>query len=88
MPGDARDFNNIETQAVIKSHPQGKEPKEIHAILTQTLGELAPSYATVNLNVVIFPPVVTSSWTTQNSDHPGDYWSNSRASLGKTPDFG
>jgi hypothetical protein len=21
-------------------------------------------------------------WTTQNSDHPGDYWSNSRANLG------
>ena len=26
---------------------QGKAPKEIHAILTETLGELAPSYATV-----------------------------------------
>jgi len=26
---------------------QGKAPKEIHAILTQTLGEHAPSYATV-----------------------------------------
>ena len=23
-----------------------------------------------------------SSWTTQNSDHPGNYWSNSRANLG------
>jgi len=41
--GDARDFNNIETRAVIK----GKAPKEIHAILTETLGECAPSYATV-----------------------------------------
>jgi len=42
---------------------QGKAPKEIHAILTETLGEHAPSYATVktgwpNLNVVIFPPVM------------------------------
>jgi len=27
---------------------QGKAPKEIHAILTETLGEQAPSYATVN----------------------------------------
>jgi len=25
------------------------------------------------------------SWTTQNSDHPGDYWSNSRANLGRPP---
>ena len=33
---DARDFNNIETPAVIKPapHPQGKVLKEIHAILT------------------------------------------------------
>jgi len=29
-----------------------------------------------------------SSWTTQNSDHPGDYWSNSRANVGRPPDFG
>ena len=36
---DARDFNNIETRAVIKifSHPQGKAPKEIQAILTEIL---------------------------------------------------
>ena len=26
---------------------QGKAPKEIHAILTETLGEHAPSYATI-----------------------------------------
>ena len=42
---------------------QGKTPKEIHAILTETLREHAPSYATVktwwpSLNVVIFPPVM------------------------------
>jgi len=35
---DARDFNNIETRAVIKFFfLQGKAPKEIHAILTETL---------------------------------------------------
>jgi hypothetical protein len=35
---DARDFNNIETRAVINFFfLQGKEPKEIHAILTETL---------------------------------------------------
>ena len=48
MSGDARDFN-IETRAVIKFlfFLQGKALKEIHAILTETLGEYAPSYATV-----------------------------------------
>jgi hypothetical protein len=35
---DARDFNNIETRAVIEfSSLQGKALKEIHAILTETL---------------------------------------------------
>jgi len=49
MSGNARDFSNIETRAVIYffSPLQGKAPKEIHAILTETLGEHAPSYATV-----------------------------------------
>ena len=48
MSGDARDFNNIETRAVIKFFfLQGKALKEIHAILKETLGEHAPSYATV-----------------------------------------
>ena len=43
MSDDARDFNNIETRAVIKFFSlQGKAPKEIHAILTETLGEHAP----------------------------------------------
>jgi len=38
MSGDARDFN-IKTQAFIKFFfLQGKVPKEIHAILTETLG--------------------------------------------------
>ena len=48
MSVDARDFNNIETRVVIKFFfLQGKAPKEIHAILTETLGEHAPSYVTV-----------------------------------------
>jgi len=36
---DARDFNNIETQAVIKCFffLQGKAPKEIHTILREAL---------------------------------------------------
>jgi len=49
MSGDARDFNNMETRAIIKFFffLQSKTPKEIHAILTDTLGEHAPSYVTV-----------------------------------------
>ena len=43
MSGDACDFNNMELWAVIKF----PLPKEIHAILMETLGEHAPSYATV-----------------------------------------
>jgi len=48
MSGDVRDFNNMYTRAVIKffSFLQGKTPKEIHAILTETLGEHASSFAT------------------------------------------
>ena len=49
MPGDARDFNNIEMRALIKFFflLQSKTPKKIHAKLTRTLGEHAPSYTTV-----------------------------------------
>jgi len=48
MSGDARDFNNMETRAVVKFFfLQVKAPKEIHAILIETLGEHAPSYVTV-----------------------------------------
>ena len=38
MLGDARDFHNMETY--------GKAPKEIHAILIETLLEHAPLYTT------------------------------------------
>ena len=47
VSSDARDFNNIETRAVNIFFLQGKAPKEIHTILMETLGEHAPSYATV-----------------------------------------
>ena len=41
---DARDFNNIEMRAVIVSPPplQSKVPKEIQAILTETLSCFLP----------------------------------------------
>jgi len=48
MSGDARDFNNIETRSLMKfSFLKGKARKEIHAILTETLGENVPSCSTV-----------------------------------------
>ena len=47
MSGDTRDFNNMEKRAVIKFFFFRKGAKEIHAILAKTLGEHAPSYATV-----------------------------------------
>jgi len=48
MPGDGLHFNNMETRTVIKIFfMQGKAPKETLTILTETLGENAPSYATV-----------------------------------------
>jgi len=43
---DARDFNKIETRAVIKFlFLQGKAPKKIHAILTETLVCFLPGRA-------------------------------------------
>jgi len=57
MSGDVRDFNNMETRAVIKFFfLQGKAPKEINAIVIETLGEYAPSYATVKTWVTQFKP--------------------------------
>ena len=44
---DARDFNNIETRAVLKFFftLQGKAPKEIHNILTEKLACFLPGRA-------------------------------------------
>ena len=65
MSGNVRDFNNIETLAVIMFFffvcVQGKAPKEIHAILTETFGEHAPSYVTVKNWVVPFKRGVFST---------------------------
>jgi len=46
MSGDARDFNNIETRAVIKGFFSFSFVRQ-GAILKETLGEHAPSYVTV-----------------------------------------
>jgi hypothetical protein len=47
MSGEAPECKHIETRALITSFLQGKTPKEIDAILAETLGEHAPSYSTV-----------------------------------------
>ena len=70
MPGDARDFNNIETRAVIKIFffLQGKALKEIHATLKNTLGEHAPSYGTVKNWVAQFK---RGDFSTCDAPRPG-----------------
>ena len=68
MSGDARDFNNMETRAGLKIFfMQGMAPKEIHAILTKTLGEYAPSYATIKNCVAQFK----CDFSTCDVPHPG-----------------
>ena len=47
---------------------QGKAPKEIHATLTETLGEHAPSYATIRNWVAQFKP---GDFSTCDAPHPG-----------------
>ena len=61
---DMRDFNNIETRAVIKFlFVQGKAPKEIHAILTETLAFFLPGWAK-DLSV---PPFIARMYGGQTS---------------------
>jgi len=48
MSGDARDFNDIETRADFKPPlPARQDAEGNHTILTETLGEHAPSYSTI-----------------------------------------
>ena len=69
MSGDACDFNNIETRAIIRFFfLQGKAPKEIYAILTGTLGEHAPSYATIKNWVARFK---RGDFSTCDASRPG-----------------
>ena len=74
---------------------QDKAPKDIHAILRETLQEHAPSYATVKNWVVQFK---RGDFSTCDAPRPGGpkietipeviKRSNSRANLGRPPDFG
>ena len=69
ISGGARDVNNMETRAIIKFFfLRGKAPKEIHAILTETLGEHAPSYAIVKNWVAQFN---RSDFSTCDAPRPG-----------------
>jgi hypothetical protein len=62
-------FNNIETQSVIKFiFLQGKVLKDIHAILTETLGEHAPSYATIKNRG---PSFKCGDFSSCDAPHPG-----------------
>jgi len=70
MSGNTRDFNNIKMRAFIKFFfLQGKAPKEIHALLIETLGEHAPSYATVKNWVAQFK---CGDFTTCDAPRLGD----------------
>jgi len=68
MPREARDYNNIETRAVIKFFLQYKVRKKIRVILTETLGENAPLYATVKNWMDQFKRV---DFSTCNAPRPG-----------------
>ena len=67
--GDARDFNNLETRAVMKLFfLQDRAPKEIHAILRETLGGHAASYAIVKNWVA---QVKRGDFPTRDAPRPG-----------------
>jgi len=68
MSGEASDFNNIETRAVIKFFFCKQDTEEIHTILTETLKEYAPSYATVKNWVAHFK---RGDFSTCDAPRPG-----------------
>ena len=68
MSDNASDFN-MKMRALIKIFfLQGKAAKEIHAILIETLGEHAPSYATVKNWVAQFK---RGDFSTCDAPRPG-----------------
>ena len=68
MSGDVGDFNNIETRALVFFFPAKQGAKGNHAILTETLGEYAPSYATVKNWVAQFK---RGDFSTCDAPRPG-----------------
>ena len=94
MRGDVRDFNNVETRAPIKFSFScksrcrreftpfcRKDWRNMHHSMPQSKTGW-PGSTCWFLHLWC-----ASSWTTKNSDHPRDYWSNSRANLGRRTDF-
>jgi len=65
---DARDFNNIETRDVIKFFffLQGKAPKEIHAILIETLACFLPGRAK-ELSAPLYKPIIFKNENLDNN---------------------
>ena len=70
---EARDFNNIGTQAVIKFPPppflQGKAQKKIHPILTETLSCFLPGPAK-DLSTPIYIKSEQREWIPFSLDGP------------------
>jgi len=69
MSGNARDFNNIETRAVIKIFFPARQGAEGNSsLLTETSGEHARSYNTVRKWVAQFK---RGDFSTCDAPHPG-----------------
>ena len=96
MWGDARDFNNMETRAIIKffffparqgaegnSRHSDRNIREICTIVWHRQKMGGPLWTWL-----FFHLCCALSWTTQKSDNVGDYWSNWRANFGIPSDFG
>jgi len=70
MSGDTRNFNNIETRAIVKFFffraRQGAEGNSHHS--DRSIGELAPSYVTVKKWVAQFKH---GDFSTCDAPHPG-----------------
>ena len=65
---------------------QGKARKGIHAILKETSYDTTKNWVS-QFKRGDFPSVMHLSWTTQTTDHSGDYWLNSRTNFGRSLDL-
>ena len=94
MSGDARDFNNMETRAVIKffsckARSRRKFTPFWKKHYRNTHHRMPPSKTGWPcLNMVSFPLVMRLVLDDPKQWPPRDYWLNSRANLGRPPDFG
>jgi ABC-type dipeptide/oligopeptide/nickel transport system permease component len=68
MSSDVCNFINFEARAVINFFLHGKASKEMHAVLTETLGEYAPLYANVRNWVA---QVKSGDFSTCDAPRPG-----------------